>query len=347
MPVTLNDIAEHVGVSVSTVSRVLNNQAGKCRISRDTEEKIRDVAKELKYKGNHIARGLRMKKTHTLGVLAPDISNPFFAQIIKRIQSAAHAQGYSIVVCNTDESLDLEIEQVNLLHRKRVDGLIAMPVGQSHDHFDDWIQRGLGLVLVDRCFDELDTPAICVDNYRGAYEAVDHLARAGHSRIAIIQGLLGTFTNTARVRGYRDALAEHGIAVDEMLIRGGDFRQENGYVEAKLLVNLSDPPTAIFATSDLITLGVLNALAEEGLSVPEDLSLLAFDDFDFAPHLKCPLTVIWQPKEMMGELAVKLLIEQLDGERREGKQMMLRPRLIVRESVAAPRQASVPLNRAI
>ncbi len=334
MSVTLSDVAERAGVSVSTVSRVLSNQAGKYRIATETQDTIRRVARELKYRGNHVARGLRLKKTFTIGVLAPDISNPFFAQIIKRIQSAAHAQGYSIVVCNTDENIDLEIEQVNLLHRKQVDGLIAMPVGQRYDHLDDWVQKDLGLVLVDRCFDDVEAPGICVDNYRGAYEAVEHLARSGHRRIAIIQGLPGTFTNTARVEGYRDALAAHDLPVDEALIVGGDFRQENGYVETKLLVNLADPPTAIFATSDLITLGALTALAEEGLEIPRDMSMIAFDDFDFAPHLRCPLSVVWQPKEMMGELAVKLLVEQLNGERRDPKRVILRPKLIVRDSVA-------------
>jgi len=343
MPVTLSDVAERAGVSVSTVSRVLNDQAGNYRIKRATEEKIKAAARDLKYKANHVARGLRLNKTFTLGVLAPDISNPFFAHIIKRVQSAAHGHGYSIVVCNTDENLELEIEQVNLLHRKRVDGLVAMPVGQRHDHFQDWLQKGLSLVLVDRCFDELDAPSVCVDNFRGAYEAVDHLVKAGHTRIAMIQGLPNTYTNTARVRGYRDALSANGISVDEALIAGGDFRQENGYVETKLLFGLDEPPTAIFATSDLITLGVLTALAEEGLEIPKDVSLIAFDDFDFAPHLKCPLSVVWQPKEMMGELAVKLLIEQIEGEPRESRTMVLRPKLVLRESVAAPRHNRVPL----
>lgn len=341
MAVTLNDIAEKAGYSISTVSRVLNKQAAKYRISRDTEALILQAAHELKYKGNHVARGLRTNKTFTIGVVAPDISNPFFAQIIKRIQSAALMLGYSIIVCNTDESTALEVEQVGLLQRKRVDGLIVMPVGNRNEHLQDWLERGQPLVTVDRCFEDLETPRIGVDNYRGAYEAVDHLARAGHRRIAIIQGLPGTFTSSARLDGYRDALAAHDIPVDESLIVGGDFRQENGYVETKLLMNREDAPTAIFATSDLITLGVLTALAEERLEVPRDVSLICFDDFDFAPHLRCPLTVVAQPKELMGEMAVKLLVEQLEGNGREARQLMLRPKLVVRESVAAPSEVTV------
>jgi LacI family transcriptional regulator len=335
MPATLNDIAARAGVSASTVSRVLNGQAAAYRISSETERSVRQAAKDLSYRANHLARGLRLSKTHTLGVVAPDISNPFFAHIIKRVQSAAHGHGYSIVVCNTDESLDLEVEQVRLLDRKRVDGLIAMPVGQRYDHFEEWIAKKVPLVLVDRCSDDVDAPSVSVDNYLGAYEATEHLVASGHRRIALIQGLPSTYTNTARLRGYRDALAAHGVPVDDGLIVGGDFRQQNGYVETKLLLQLDSPPTALFATSDLITLGALEALAEEGVSVPDDISLLSFDDFDFAPHLKSPLTVVWQPREMMGEMAVKLLVEQLGGGAPDARRIVLKPRLIVRDSVAS------------
>jgi LacI family transcriptional regulator len=339
MAVTLNDIAARAGVSASTASRVLNGQAAQYRISSETEQAVRRAAHDLNYRANHLARGLRLRKTHTLGVVAPDLSNPFFAHIIKRVQSAAHGHGYSLVVCNTDESLDLEVEQVSLLHRKRVDGLIAMPVGQRYGHYQDWVEKGVPLVLVDRCSDEVEAPGVAVDNYRGAYEATEHLIAAGHRRIALIQGLPGTSTNTARVRGYRDALGAHGLPVDEALIVGGDFRQQNGYVETKLLLQRPHPPTALFATSDLITLGALDALAEEGATVPDDVSLLSFDDFDFAPHLKCPLTTVWQPKEMMGELAVKLLVEQLNDGARAARRIVLRPRLVVRESVAVLKPA--------
>lgn len=334
MAATLHDIAARAGVSASTASRVLSGQAAKYRISGDTEKAVREAADALRYRVNHLARGLRLQKTHTLGVVAPDLSNPFFAHIIKRIQSVAHGHGYSLVVCNTDESLALEVEQVSLLHRKRVDGLIAMPVGQGYGHFEDWTEKGVPLVLVDRCSDDLVAPGVSVDNYRGAYEATEHLIAAGHRRIALIQGLPGTSTNTARVRGYRDALEAYGIPVESDLIVGGDFRQQNGYVETKLLLRQERPPTALFATSDLIALGALDALAEEGASVPDDISLLSFDDFDFAPHLKCPLTAVWQPREMMGELAVKLLVEQFQDGARAARQVVLRPKLVVRESVA-------------
>ena len=334
MSVTLNDVAERAGVSVSTVSRVLNRKAAKYRISADTQAVILQAAEELGYKANHLARGLRLKKTHTIGLIAPDISNPFFAYVIKQVQHIAHGLGYSLIVCNTDENLEMEVEQVNLLYRKRVDGLIAMPVGQQYDHFEEWMERDVPLVMLDRCFDALSVDSVVVDNYRGAYQATEHLIAFGHERIALVQGLPGTYTNTARLQGYRDALNAHGIEVDEALVVGGDFRRERGYIETKLLLGLDPAPTAIFATGDLITLGALQAIYEEGLTIPDDISLLSFDDFDFAAFLRCPLTTVQQPKEAMGEMAVKLLVERFDNGEKERRRIVLQPRLIVRESVA-------------
>lgn len=328
-------------MSVSTVSRVLNHKATKYRISSDTEEAILRVAKELKYRPNQLARGLRLKKTNTIGLIAPDVSNPFFAYIIKRVQKVAHDLGYSLIVCNTDENVELERDHVNLLYRKRVDGLIAMPVGQEYDHFQEMLDKDIPMVLLDRCFDEIAVNTVVVDNYLGAYEAVSHLVEMGHERIAFVQGLPGTYTNTERLRGYRQALTDHDLAVDESLIVGGDYRQENGFIETKLLMNRDDRPTAIFATSDLITLGALQTIAEEGLSVPGDISLLTFDDFDFAPFLKCPLTAVRQPKEAMGEMAVKLLVEDLRNGAQSTKRIVLKPSLVQRASVAPPRPVPV------
>ncbi len=338
---TLNDIAERAGVSVSTVSRVLNKKAQRYRISPETEQRILKAAKELSYRPNDLARGLRLRKTNTIGLIAPDVSNPFFAYIIKRVQGVAHSMGYSLIVCNTDENLEQEIAHLNLLLRNRVDGLIAMPVGLRHEHYEDCVDKEIPLVLLDRCFDELSVRSVVVDNYGGSFEAMEHLIGFGHERIAMIQGLPGTYTNTARLNGYRDALEAHGLPFDDELVVGSDFRQENGYMETKLLLSMADRPTAIFATSDTITLGALQAIYEEGLSIPEDMSVVMFDDVDFAPYLRCPLTAVRQPKELMGEMAVKLLVDEIRGDRHGphpagNSRVVLKPRLVPRASVTAP-----------
>src|SRR5574341_255528 len=330
MSATIHDIAKKAGISVSTVSRVLNKKTAKYRISRETEKHILKAARELNYRPNQLARGLRLKKTQTIGLVAPDVSNPFFANIIKSIQSAAHKLGYSLVVCDTDENLELEIEHLDLLWSKGVDGLIVMPVGQKFQHLEQFLKDGVSLVLLDRGFEELKVSSVAVDNYSGAFEAVEHLIDYGHIRIAIIQGLANTYTNNGRVQGYTAALAKHGIPIDDSLIVGRNFGKENGYIETKLLLKMKNPPTAIFATSDLITLGVLQALFEEGLSIPTDISLVAFDEIDFAPFLTCPLTTVAQPKDIMGEIAVKLLVEQmLNQKMAEVKQIVLKPKLLV------------------
>lgn len=334
MAVTLVDIARKSGLSVSTVSRVLNKKTKKYRISRDVETTVLRAAKELNYRPNQLARSLRLKKTQTIGLVAPDISNPFFAQIIKTIQTEVHKRHYSLVVCDSDENLELEVEHTNLLFSKGIDGLIVMPVGQQYQHFVFLLENGVPVVTVDRGFDELKTNMVVIDNYGGAFQAVEHLLTRGHRRIAIIQGLPDTFTSIGRLQGYRDALKKFGVAVDENLIVGRDFRKESGYIETKFLLQSAKPPSALFTTSDLITLGALQAITEEGLDIPGDISLVAFDDLESAEFFHCPITAVAQPKETLGEVAVKLLSDELSNPgQHELRKIVLKPTLILRNSV--------------
>lgn len=332
--VTLVDIAQHVGLSITTVSRVINGKSKQYRISEVTTKLVQEAVDKLGYRPNELARGLRLKRSHLLGLVVPDISNPFFAHITHVIQGIVYQLGYSLMVCNTNEDIGLEKEQIELMRRKGVEGLIIMPVGTDFDHIIELVQQNVPIVLLDRYVEQTKLNSVVVDNYKGAYQAVQHLIKKGHRRIAIIQGLRKTSTNNERLRGYRDALNEANIEIDESLIVGKDFRKENGYIETKLLMNNYNPPTAIFAFSDLITLGVLQALDEEKINVPQDVSLLSFDDIDFAPYLISPLTVVKQPKEMMGEVAVKLLIEDIKTKgKSEKKKIVLDPKLIIRKSV--------------
>jgi LacI family transcriptional regulator len=334
MAVTLDDIAKRSGLSVSTVSRVINKKTKKYRISKKVELLVLKAAKELNYRPNQLARSLRLKKTQTIGLVAPDISNPFFAQIIKTIQAGLHQLNYSLVVCDSDENLELEVEHTNLLFSKGVDGLIVMPVGQHYSHFQYLLDNGIPVVTVDRGFDGLRTNMVVIDNHEGAFAAVEHLLRSGHRKIAIIQGLPDTFTSAGRLEGYKDALRKYGVPVDESLIVGKDFRKENGYIETKLLLQSPNRPTALFTTSDLITLGALQAIKEERLEVPRDVSLVAFDDLESADYFSCPITAVAQPKEILGEMAVKILIDEIhDPGKHEPRRIVLKPSLILRNSV--------------
>ncbi len=346
MPTTLKDIAQKSGLSISIVSRVLNKKTAKYRISRETEKLVLKTARDLNYRPNQLARGLRLRKTHTIGLVAPDISNPFFASIIKKAESVAHSLGYTLVVCDSDENSQLEVEHVGLLQAKGVDGLIVLPVGKKRAHLDAVIASGLPLVTADRSFPDLPASSVVLDNHAGATEAIEYLVDHGHTRIAIIQGLRETITNRERLRGYLDVHAKYRIPVDEGLIVGNDFRRENGYVETTLLLRSHHPPTAIFTTSDLITLGALQAISEQGLEVPRDVSIVAFDDVESAEFFRCPITAVSQPKESIGEIAVKLLTDHIRDQRGspEIRSIVLKPTLIVRDSVApvrAPAESGV------
>lgn len=334
LAITLKDIAEKTNCSVSTVSRVLNNKSKEFRISEETERLILETARKLNYRPNELARGLRLKKSHTIGLVVPDISNPFFAYVSHLIQRYAYNLGYSLVLCNTDEDIDLEIQQIELLRRKGVDGYIILPVGTKQEHINELLSHNKPLVLLDRIFHDMNTNAVVVDNKKGAYQAVKHLIDNGHKRIAIIQGLRNTSTNNARLAGYLDALKDNSIPIDERLMVGNDFRKENGYIETKLLLKIDAPPTAIFTTSDLITLGTLQAIAEEGKLIPRDVSVVAFDDIDYAPYLMAPLTSVRQPRDLMGQIAVKLLIDDIESRGTSKKEkLVLDPKLILRKSV--------------
>ena len=332
--ITLKDIAEKANCSVSTVSRILNNKSKKYRISKETERLVLETAKQLNYRPNELARGLRLKRSHTIGLVVPDISNPFFAQVTHIIQKHAYEVGYSLIVCNTNEDIKIEIEQIELLRRKGVDGYVILPVGTKNEHIIELLEQNKPFVLLDRSFDDINSNAVVVENYKGSYQAVKHLIDNGHRRIAIIQGLQNTSTSNARLEGYYECFNDHSIPIDERLVVGNDFRKENGYIETKLLLKLSDPPTAIFTTSDLITLGTLQAISEEGKSIPKDISLVAFDDIDYAPFLLAPLTSVRQPRELMGKAAVKLLIDDIKSKGTSNKKrIVLDPKLVLRKSV--------------
>lgn len=331
---TLKAIAKQLGISVTTVSRALNGKAEAYGISKKTEAAVLRAAKEMHFSPDPLARGLRLNRTLSIGLLIPDISNPYFAEIARNVEMAARREGYSVILCDSQESTQLEIESLTLLRDRKVDGLVIAPVGQSAAHLEELQDGSLPLVVIDRYFPNLKLPYVVSDNYRGAMEATGHLIDRGHRTIACVQGLAGTSPNRERVRGYRTALKDHGIEPDDSLVAGSSFGQENGYVHTKLLLGKKKGITAILALSNLITLGVLRALAEEGLSVPGDISVICFDDQPYCAYLNAPMTTVDQDNERMGQIAVRLLFEQIQSRGRfSGEGIVLPTRLIERASV--------------
>ena len=331
---TLKRIANQLDVSMSTVSRVLSGQARSHRISQQTEAAVSNLARQFNFVPNQLARGLRLKKTLTIGLVIPDISNPFFAGIAHQVALGARQHGYSILLCDSQEDLELEIQSLGLLRHRHVDGLVICPVGTSANHIVDLVQAHLPIVLVDRYFPDLPLSYVGSDNLAGAVEATNYLIANGHRRIACLQGLRGSSPNEFRLRGYREALAKHQLPEDSSLIVGDSFGEQGGYIETKLLLRARKNVTAILAFSNLIALGALRALAEEKLRIPDDISIIAFDDQPYAAHLATPMTTVAQPFSEMGEVAVKLLFDQIQSLQQQPKGGILLPtRLIVRHSV--------------
>jgi len=331
---TLKFIADQLGISVTTVSRTLSGQASRYRISKQTESAVRQLAKEFNFVPNHLARGLRLKKTQTIGLVIPDISNPFFAGIAHEVTLGTRKHGYSIILCDSQEDTALEAQSIALLSSQRVEGIVLCPVGLSSGHLSRFGQHSLPVVLVDRYFPDIPLPYVGADNLSGAKDATRFLIENGHRRIACLQGLRGTSPNEFRLRGYKEALADHQLPVDDSLIAGDSFGEQSGYIETKLLLRTRKDVTAILAFSNLIALGALRALAEEKLRIPDDISIIAFDDQPYAAYLDTPMTTVAQPFSEMGEVAVKLLFDQIQSPQREPKGGILLPtRLIVRRSV--------------
>jgi LacI family transcriptional regulator len=310
---TLKSIAGKLGISVSTVSRVLSGKARQYRISQKTEELVQKKADQLGFAPDQIASSLRLKRTRTLGLLIPDISNSYFASVARAVENEARNRGYSIILTDSQENEKIEMESIRLLKSRNVDGLIIAPVGQIGDYLETLHAGGLPIVLIDRYFPQVNLPFVTSDNYKGAFEATDYLIGKGHRKIACIQGLPDTSTNRDRVSGFRDALIKYKIEPDEELITGSDFSENNGYVEAKRLLGNHHNLTAIFSLGNLCAFGVIRALKEEGLTIPGDISLVSFDDHYYSPFLATPLTAVAQQMDKIGQAAVQLFCDQLDN----------------------------------
>jgi LacI family transcriptional regulator len=332
--VTLKRIAEQLGISVTTVSRSLSGEARRYRIGRETEQAVRELAESLGFTPNQLARGLRLKKTATIGLVIPDVSNPFFAGIARQIAIGARDDRYSVIVCDSQENDDLEIESLELLRARGVEGIVLCPVGRSAKHLAKFESGELPIVLADRYFPGLQLPYVVSDNHAGAKEATDYLIQNGHQRIACLQGLPETSPNDDRLRGYRDAMAAHQIPVDEALIVGDGFGEQNGYIAAKSLLSAAGDFTAILAFSNLISLGAIHALTEAGLRIPDDTSIISFDDQPYSAFLAAPMTTVAQRSSEMGTIAVRMLFDRIQSSERMTPQgVMLPTSLVARGSV--------------
>lgn len=329
--INIVDIAKKAGFSISTVSRVLNGKAEQYRISKKSQIKIRETAKRLNYVPNQFAASLKSGKSNTIALIIPSLSNPFFASIASEINAEIRNRGYITIIGDSDENSEIENEELLQMQSRNIEGLVIAPSSQDYKNIKRLHDQGLPVVCIDRYFEDLDIPYVSTDNYRGAYMATQHLLEHGHTRIACIQGVEESTPNRLRIQGYKDAMVN--ARVKDYSISGNDFSVQNGYKETKLLLQQKHRPTAIFALSNTIAMGSMKALKEEGLSIPDDMSIITFDDHPYLDYLATPLTCIAQPTREICRIAVKHLFFMLDNKEVRSRQVLLTPELIYRKSV--------------
>lgn len=341
MTATLHDVAAKAGVSAITVSRALNNTG---YVSSHTRQRILDAASELNYVPNALASSLRSQRTQLLALLLTDVTNPFWTTVARGVEDTAIDAGYAVILCNTDEDPTKEARYLDLLLRRRIDGLLIAPTVASTELLHNLKRRNVPFVLIDRQVSGLVADIVRGDSYTGAYQLTAHLLETGYRQIAMIGGPTTVSTGEDRVRGYLAALQAAGIGPDSGLIRRGPYRQSWGCAAMEDLLASGRRPAAIFAANNVIALGVLEALRAHDLRVPEDVAVVSFDDFPPSVGAQPFLTAAVQPAAEMGRQAIRLLLERLAQPGGEPRDIILPTQLIVRQSCgcapAAPPSAA-------
>jgi len=331
--VTIKDIAREVGVSPSTVSRALSDSP---LISQATKEQVHAVAKRLGYERNELARALVKGTSEAIGLVVPDITNPFFADIARGVGEVAHAFGYGVILCNTAESLERGLNYIRLLRRKRVDGLIITNATRNDPVAKQLAGSKTPFILVSRLWEGIETSYVIGDDHYGARQAVEHLISLGHKRIGFIGGPAAVQSSNDRMQTYREVLQEHGLTPQEEWIRYADFTQRAGREAGRRMLSLTVRPTAIFAANDVTALGVLEAAEDLGISVPDDLSIVGYDDISYASLPRIQLTTVAPPAFEMGKIATDWLISTIVGRHQRLLHRVLKPHLVVRCTTAKP-----------
>jgi LacI family transcriptional regulator len=309
--VTIKDIANVTGFSINTVSRALNS---KPEIRTETKEKILETATRLGYRPNRLAQGLRLNKTATIGVIVTDVANPFFSALVKGVAKAARDLGYSIILQDTDEDYAGEEEAIQVMLSEQVDGLLITPVQNRKETIEKLAAARFPFVLLGRYFDDLETAYVVPNDYQGGFLATEHLLEQGHTRIAMVNGPLHISSARERFQGFSDALAQFTLPIERSLVVTGALTVEDGLDLSRPILKQAPRPSAIVCYSDFVAFGVMQAIREIGLSIPDDIAVIGFDDVRMASCLQVPLTTIRSPKEELGRQAMQVLARRLRGD---------------------------------
>lgn len=330
--VTIKDIANAAGVSPSAVSFVLNGRPN--RLSEETRRRIVETAKKYRYQPNRIARSMVTKSTKILAVVVPDLGNIFFSSLVKALESHCKEKGYVLITASSDDCFEQDKALLAALTAQQVDGLFIIPSNASFHHLQEAAalleHLGTPYVLVDRVFDGIRCDKVFFDNQLGAYEAVSHLIAQGHRKIGCIRNPANLSSAKARFSGYLKAMGKHGLVVEDGFVAEGDYHMQSGYAAAKLLLPNT---TCVFSGNDMMALGMLKYLEEQGICVPRDYSIVGYDDAvnDFLLHLE--LTSVSQDVHLLGKSACQLMFKRLAAPQKEPEEISLKPKLMVRKSV--------------
>jgi LacI family transcriptional regulator len=330
---TIKDVAKLAGVSTATVSHVIN---GTRYVSQELHTRVTEAMERLKYHPNRLAQSLRSGETKSIGLIVPDNSNPFFGEVARLCEDIGFQNGYNVILCNSGDSLEKEAAYINMLIAKQIDGVIFISTGSDSGALRELARLEIPVVITDRDAPDLNCDRVLVNNQHGGYQATRYLIELGHQRIACISGPEKLDTSQQRVKGYRRALKEAGLAaIPEYLVRG-DFRFQSGEEVMQQLLQVDPPPTAVFACNDLMAIGALRALHQAGLQVPEQLSLISFDNIPFSSAVIPALTCIAQPVEELARTSMKLLLDHIKNtdRKRKPRRVILDPSLVERDSCA-------------
>lgn len=328
--VRLLDVAHRAGVGVGTASRVLNNEPS---VSEDRRRRVLEAIEELGYRRNAIAQSLRASRTKTLGVIIPDVSNEFYSEIVRGVEDAARAKSYNILLCSTDGKPDKERDAVTMLSEKLVDGIIMLSYGLSQDTLTSLREADLPVAMIATPLEEKQFVTVNISNYEAAREAVAYLIGQGHRRIAVVAGPKEDVEGgESRLKGYRAALEEADLPYDPMLVERSGYTYEKGYQCMQRLLARGGTFSAVFAASDHIAVGCIKALWEKGLRVPEDVSVMGFDNLSITAYATPPVTTVNQPRYEMGRQAASMVCRLLAGEEVEDRHLVLAHDIVLRSS---------------
>ncbi len=330
MKITINEVAKLAGVSKATVSRVMNNSKP---VNPEKHERVLRAIKELEFVPNAVARGLVHKRTGLVGVVIPDITNPFFAELVKGVEEVVREKNYNMILCNTAHNTEKEINYLKMLKEKYVDGIIFMTAKVTVKHKEFFKKSQLPVTFINRKCEDIQVASLDIDNYQAAYDMTAFFLKRGHRHVAIIRAPLTDKTSGfERFKGYQDAMRQYGIDPKESLVMRSNFRIDSAYKAVKQFLQEHHRATAIFATSDLMAIGAIRCLQDHHIDVPGQVEVAGFDDIAMASYYCPSITTVRQPISEMGRQATRLLIKEINGEIIKSRNLILPYQLISRES---------------